>query len=170
MKKIARQLTSSVRKPPTTGPIASASALTPAQVPIAVPRCSGGNAWVMIDSVAGIMKAAPMPWTARKATSQVSFGAKPMIRLDTPNTTTPNRNIRRRPKMSPSRPPVTRSTASVRVYAFTVHSSEASDACRSRWIDGSATFTTVLSSISMNRAKHIAASVHHLLFSSLIRR
>ena len=61
MKKIARQLTSSVRKPPTTGPIASASALTPAHVPIAVPRCSAGNAWVMIARVAGIMNAAPMP-------------------------------------------------------------------------------------------------------------
>ena len=61
MKKIARQLTCSVRKPPTTGPMASASALTPAQVPIAMPRCSGGNACVMIDSVAGIMNAAPMP-------------------------------------------------------------------------------------------------------------
>ncbi len=77
MKKIARQLTCSVRKPPSTGPIASAIALTPAQVPIAMPRCSGGNAWVMIDSVAGIMNAAPTPWTARKATSAVSFGAKP---------------------------------------------------------------------------------------------
>ena len=41
MKKIARQLTYSVRTPPTTGPIASASAETPAQVPIALPRSCG---------------------------------------------------------------------------------------------------------------------------------
>ena len=61
MKKIARQLTDWVRKPPNTGPIASAIALTPAQVPIAIPRCSAGNVWVMIDSVAGIMHAAPIP-------------------------------------------------------------------------------------------------------------
>src|SRR5436190_3191632 len=53
---------------------------------------------------------------------------------------------------------------------MTVHSSEANDAWRSRWIDGNATFTTVLSSISMNSAKHIAPSVHHLLFSSVTRR
>ena len=90
-------------------------ALTPAQVPIAVPRWWGGNAWVMIDSVAGIMNAAPMPWTARKATSAVSVGAKPIAALEMPNTTTPNRNMRRRPKMSPSRPPVTSSTAKVSV-------------------------------------------------------
>src|SRR3954454_23916177 len=42
-------------------------------------------------------------------------------------------------------------------------------ACRSRWIEGSATFTTVLSSMIMNSAKHIAASVHHLRLSSFRR-
>ncbi len=170
MKKIARQETSWVRNPPTTGPIARARALTPAQVPIAVPRCSGGNAWVMIERVAGIMNAAPIPWAARNATSAVSLGAKPIARLAMPKATTPNRNIRRRPKMSPRRPPVTIITAKVSVYALTVHSSADSEACRPRWIEGSATFTTVLSSITMNSAKHIAPSVHQRLFSSVINR
>ena len=32
-------------------------------------------------------------------------------------------------------------------------------------MDGSATFTTVLSSMIMNSAKHMAASVHHLWFA-----
>ena len=64
-KKIDCQETFSTRKPPTTGPIASASALTPAHVPIALPRSCGGKALVMIERVAGIMNAAPMPWAAR---------------------------------------------------------------------------------------------------------
>ena len=115
MKKIARQLTSWVRKPPSTGPIASASALTPAHVPIAVPRWCGGNAWVMIARLAGIMQAAPTPWTARNATSTLSSGESPITRLERPNTITPSRNSLRRPKMSPSRPPVTMNTASVSV-------------------------------------------------------
>src|SRR6266576_217431 len=93
-----------------------------------------------------------------------------MAALETAKTTTPKRNILRRPKMSPRRPPVTRSTANVSVYAFTVHSSEDNDAPSSLWIDGSATFTTVLSSMIMNRAKHIAASVHHLRLPSFRRR
>ena len=38
--------------------------------------------------------------------------------------------------------------------------------CRSRSIDGSATFTTVLSSMIMKSPKATAASVHHFLFSS----
>src|SRR4051794_28779309 len=71
--------------------------------------------------------------------------------------------------MSPSRPPVTSSTANVSVYALTVHSRLERLAPRSRWIDGSATFTTVLSSMIMNSAKHIAASVHHLRLSSFRR-
>ena len=33
-----------------------------------------------------------------------------------------------------------------------------------RWIDGSATFTTVLSSMIMNRPNETASSVHHLRF------
>ena len=37
---------------------------------------------------------------------------------------------------------------------------------RSRWIDGSATFTIVLSSMIMKRPNETAPSVHHFLFSS----
>ena len=114
-KKIARQDTYSVSAPPTTGPIASASADTPAQVPIALPRSSGGKVTVMIESVAGIMNAAPTPWTARPAISQPWSGASPIAALDSANTTTPKRNMRRRPRMSPSRPPVTSRTAKVSV-------------------------------------------------------
>ena len=114
-KKIARQETCSASAPPTTGPIASASADTPAHVPIALPRSSAGNALVMIDRVAGSMNAAPVPWIARPATSQACEGANPIAALDRANTTTPQRNIFRRPKRSPRRPPVTSSTANVSV-------------------------------------------------------
>jgi hypothetical protein len=51
-----------------------------------------------------------------------------------------------------------------------VHSSADSDASKSAWIDGSATFTTVLSNITMNKAKHIAASVHQRRLSSDMRK
>ena len=114
-KKIARQETYSASAPPTTGPMASASADTPAQVPIALPRSSGGKALVMIERVPGIMNAAPMPCTARPATSQPCDGAKPMAALET-------RTPRRRTgtcaggrTCRPRRPPVTRSTAKVSV-------------------------------------------------------
>jgi hypothetical protein len=84
-------------------------------MPIARPRSCGGNVLEMIERVPGIMNAAPIPWTARPAISQPCVGAKPIVALETAKTTTPNRNMRRRPKMSPSRPPVTSSTAKVSV-------------------------------------------------------
>jgi hypothetical protein len=47
--------------PPSSGPIASAIAETPAQMPIAVPRSATAKVAEMIESVAGIIRAAPMP-------------------------------------------------------------------------------------------------------------
>ena len=114
-KKIDCQLTSSTRNPPTTGPMASAIAETPAQVPIARPRSCASNALVMIDSVAGIMKPEPTPCTARKAISQVSLCDSAIMKLASPKMVTPTRNIRRRPNRSPRRPPVTSRTANERV-------------------------------------------------------
>ena len=115
MKKIACQPTCSVRKPPTTGPIDSARAETPAQVPIALPRSEAGKALVTIESVAGIISAAPMPWTAREAISISELTARPAVAEVRAKITTPSRNIDRRPKMSPRRPPVAISTAKVSV-------------------------------------------------------
>ena len=115
MKKIARQETASVRKPPSTGPIASASAETPAQVPIAIPRCLGGKALVTIDRVAGIIRAPPTPWTTRLTTSDIVSGASPAVAEEREKSVTPIRKVKRRPKMSPRRPPVASSTAKASV-------------------------------------------------------
>jgi hypothetical protein len=65
----------------------------------------------MIESVAGIISAAPTPWTTRLTTSDVASGAKPAVAEERAKMVTPKRNMRRRPKMSPSRPPVASSTA-----------------------------------------------------------
>ena len=59
MKKIQLQPMCWVMSPPTRGPIARAMAETPAQIPIAMPRCRGGKVAVMIESVAGFMSAEP---------------------------------------------------------------------------------------------------------------
>src|SRR3954447_11652690 len=91
-----------------------------------------------------------------------------MEALDRPKPIRPKRHIRRRPEITPRRPPVTSSTAKLRVYALTVHSRPLIEECRSFWIDGSATFTTVLSSMIMNSAKHIAPRVHQRRFSSVM--
>ena len=77
MKKIQFQLTCSVSRPPTSGPIARAMAETPAQMPIALPRSRGGNVAAMIDSVAGLISAPPRPCTTRAAIRKPPLVARP---------------------------------------------------------------------------------------------
>jgi hypothetical protein len=74
----------------------------------------------------------------------------------------PTTNRRRLPNRSPSAAPVRSSTANVRVYAFTVHSSSCRLAPRSRRITGSAVVTTRLSSVTMKRATEVMAKVQSI--------
>ena len=113
MKKIQFQLMCSVIRPPTSGPIASASADTPTQMPIAVPRCFGGKVTVMIESVAGFIIAAPTPCTTRAAISMFALSASPQASDDSVKTASPATKIRRRPKRSASLPPVSISAPKV---------------------------------------------------------
>ena len=106
MKKIQFQLIRSVMMPPTSGPIASASAETPAQTPIAVPRWRAGKVATMIESVAGFISAAPRPWTTRAAISTSPPPASPQASDEAVKTTSPITKIRRRPSRSASLPPV----------------------------------------------------------------
>ena len=70
----------------------------------------------------------------------------------------------RRPKKSASFPPVSIRTAKVaRTRSQPIELGEAD--AEVRWIDGSATFTIVLSSMIMKSPNETAASVHHLRFS-----
>ena len=59
--------------------------------------------------------------------------------------------------------------ANVSAYETTTHSSSDWSASSERWMDGSATFTTVLSSMIMNSPNETETTVHHLRFSGAKR-
>ena len=99
--------------PPTSGPIASASADVAAQMPIAVPRSFGGNVAAMIERVAGFISAAPQPWRTRPAMSWSLEPARPHMSEAVVKTTMPTTKIRRRPYASASFPPMSMSAANV---------------------------------------------------------
>ena len=99
--------------PPSSGPIASAIAETPAQIPIAVPRSRAWNVAEMIESVAGIISAAPTPWTARAEISSGALEERPQASEESVKTVRPMVKISRRPSRSPSFPPVSSSEAKV---------------------------------------------------------
>ena len=113
MKKIQFQFACSVMRPPTRGPIASAIAETPAQMPIAMPRCRGAKVAVMIERVAGFMRADPTPWTTRAPIKNPPLGASPHASEAPVKMASPAIKMNRRPRRSASFPPVSMSTAKV---------------------------------------------------------
>ena len=62
--------------PPTTGPAATPRPVTPPQMPMAVPRCSTGNASLIRVRVSGTRRAPPAPCTTRAAISSVGIGGQ----------------------------------------------------------------------------------------------
>ena len=83
----------------------------PAQMPIAVPSWRRSKVATRIDSVSGFIRAPPTPCPARKATSHVASGARAQAADIAVKISRPTRNIRLRPKRSPSLPPSRMSTA-----------------------------------------------------------
>jgi hypothetical protein len=114
IQKTADQSTCWTSTPPSTGPIASARAEIPAQMPIAVPSCRRSNVATRIERVSGFMSAPPTPWPARNATSQPAVGASAQAADITVKISRPTMNIRLRPKRSPSFPPSRMRTANER--------------------------------------------------------
>jgi hypothetical protein len=71
--------------------------------PSAAPRRCWGNVAEMMTSGCGASMAAPRPWKARAAMSSAGLRAAPHSAENTANTASPSTNMRRCPKMSPSR-------------------------------------------------------------------
>ncbi len=148
--------------PPTRGPTATAAPVTAPNTPNATPRSRPRNAWASrARDVANII-APPTPCTARARLSVSGLEESPQTAEESVNTTRPAAKMRRRPKRSASEPEVSSSAARVSAYALTTHWRSAKDECRSCWIEGSATFTTVMSRSSMKIATDTAINVHHL--------
>ena len=87
-----------------------------AQIAIARWRSTGSvNTFVMIESVAGKISAAPTPVIARIAISAVAESTTADAAQPKPNTRSPRARIRRRPKRSPRLPQVSSSPANTTV-------------------------------------------------------
>ena len=112
IQKITRQ-SISIRTPPASGPIASASAETAAQMPSARGCSAAGKALQTSASESESIGAAPAPCRTRPTISPTWSPAAPETTEPTAKTTMPAMKTRLRPNMSPSRPAVTTSTAIV---------------------------------------------------------
>jgi len=168
IQKIARQ-SISTRAPPASGPIPNASAEIPAQMPRARACCPAGNALQTIASESGSIGAAPIPCRALPAIRVNSSFAAPATTDPSAKKTMPARKSRLRPNMSPSRPAVTTNAAIANRYPFMTHCRPADVAPMSWRMLGSASATTVESSIRRKSPAQVPARVHHCLFASSIR-
>ncbi len=144
-----------VTAPPISGPTATAVPPIAPQIPSAALRRSAGTAALSRVSERGMIIAPPAPWRARAATRTEMFGASAATADDAVNSAMPATKMRRRPNRSPTAAAERRSTAKVRVYAFTVHSRPERLACRCSRMTGSAVSTTRLSSEAMKRARPV---------------
>ena len=103
-----------VSKPPASSPIAPPTALVAEYTPIARFRDDPSGKVVAISaSAAGAVIAAPVPWTARAASSQACEVAMPPASEPAENSRSPAANILRRPSRSPARPPMSRTPPKV---------------------------------------------------------
>ncbi len=104
IRKMLLQAKCSIRKPPEIGPTAIPIPETAAQMAIAFGRSFEGKMLVRIESVVGMIPAAPRPMSAREAISHVASVAKAADTDPSPNTTRPAISARLRPKRSPRLP------------------------------------------------------------------
>jgi hypothetical protein len=105
-----------VRIPPASRPMAPPATATAENTPNARLRSRPSGKLVLIKaSAVGAAMAAPTPWRARAASSQPEDVASPPRNEARVNTTIPAMNTRRRPRMSPARPPSSSRPPKVRV-------------------------------------------------------
>ena len=103
-RKIARQLPSSVSRPPSAGPRLRPIDTLTAFRPSALPRSPWANVRAMIAGPIAMIIAAPTPWTARAAMRAPGPGAPPQTALAAVKTANPTRYTRRNERTSPRRP------------------------------------------------------------------
>ena len=116
---------------------------------IAFVRARPAKAVPRIASTCGVSSAAASPCSTRAPIRVDTLGANPHAADAAVKSPRPRLNIRRRPNMSPSRPAVMTPAATASPNPATIHCTALSLACRSRWVDGMATFTMKMSSVDM---------------------
>ena len=101
-------------RPLSNGPMAPPAPARPAQVATALARSWGGNEFWMIESVAGMTSAAPMPMTARAPMRVAAESAREAMKAQVPKITRPVSSAPLRPNRSPMAPAGRRNPAKTR--------------------------------------------------------
>ena len=148
--------------PPRRSPSAPPPPAMAPKMPKALPRSAGSvNVVVSSDSAAGASSAPKTPWPARATTSMSKLTAAPPIADITANPTRPTMKVVLRPSRSDSRPPRSSRLPNASEYAVTIHCRSASPNPSDSCACGSAMFTMVASSTTINCARPSTPSTTH---------
>ena len=100
----------SISRPASSGPPTADSPRTGPKALNALPMCSRGKTEPSMPKPCGISSAPNAPWTSRATMIEGGSQARPQASEAAVKPARPIRKVRRRPYLSPSRPPVTSST------------------------------------------------------------
>src|SRR5215472_1411030 len=163
MRNTSRHVAASTSQPPRNGPTAVHTPPKPDQAPTARLRSSCAMVDDSTARLEGTSSAPATPCTARARISAVVVGARPHASDARLNPARPRTSTRRRPKRSPSEPPITIRDPSVSRYASTVHCRSDRPAWNSRAIEGRATLTTVPSRKATPEPRTVTRRTHRAL-------
>ncbi len=145
-----------MRSPPATTPTPPPSPVIAAYMPSArVRSLPSGKVTAISDRPAGAASAAPTPCSTRAVISSAEFVAKPPSSEARVKNRMPALNIRRRPRISPARPPSISRPPNVTAYPVTTHSRPVPEKCSACWMCGRAVLTMSSSSTSISWAMEI---------------
>ena len=145
-KKIQCQLTDWVMRPPAIRPTTAPEEATKLKMPKAFARSTGSGKRVTIMArITAELTAPPMPWMKRAAISIGWLNERPQRSDAAVNKARPARKTRLRPTRSPTRPASRSRPPNAIRYALITQARPDWVKPRSRWMDGSATLTMVMS-------------------------
>src|SRR6266850_987986 len=161
----------SVSAPPRISPMALPPAATEPKTPKARPRSRWlVNVLTRVPRAAGARTAPKAPCSARAATRTTNEPAAPPIAEAIAKPTRLVINTHLRLKMSPSRPPTSSRLPNDSAYAVTTHWRSPLEKPSACWADGSAMFTIVPSSTSINWATAATTRTSQRLSAGAVRR
>jgi len=128
IKKTYRHEACCASHPPSSGPSAAVIAAKPDQVPMARPRSASGKLALIKAKLPGVASAPPTPWMQRAISSSPIEPAAAQPADAQANSAIPMTKIRRRPKMSPSDPPMRINADRKSEYPSTTHCNSAAEA------------------------------------------
>ena len=159
-KKTEPHQNTSSKNPPPMRPIAPPAPANPDQIAIAFARSCGGKTTVMMERVAGMIRAAPIPITDLEAIRRIAEVENDAAIAPPMKMPRPMRRALRRPYRSPRAPAGSSKPANTRAYESKIQSSSVLEVSSASRIVGIARLSELIPATTRMRHRVITTSTH----------